>query len=419
MTAGPASLARLGPLMATAFVDMLGFLIVLPLLPFYAMRLGAGPTAVGAMVSAFALAQLVAAPFWGRWSDRHGRRGAVLGGLLLSGLSHLLFAFTCSQWGAEKMGTSLLLAVLFVSRLLQGAGAAITAVVQAYVGETVLPGSRAKALGWITAATSAGVMVGPAVGSVAANLGPTVPGLVASGFCALNLWATWRFLPEPDKPAKQHPAQVPSSLRRSLRQLWRNPKQPLARLLGVYMLGMMAFMAMNAVLALYLAHRFQFTETNVGYVYSLVGAASLVMRSLALGPAVGWFGEVGALRLGLISLAGGYLLQGVAPTVPLFLVGLLAVPVGTALLFPATTSLASQLVDSEELGVTMGVQQALGGLARLVGPLWAGASFELVGPASPFYLASVLVLLTLWTLAPARESKFLGSKTRPQGDGTF
>jgi predicted MFS family arabinose efflux permease len=185
------------------------------------------------------------------------------------------------------------------------------------------------------------------------------------------------------------------------------------------MLGMMAFMAMNAVLALYLAHRFQFTETNVGYVYSLVGAASLVMRSLALGPAVGWFGEVGALRLGLISLAGGYLLQGVAPTVPLFLVGLLAVPVGTALLFPATTSLASQLVDSEELGVTMGVQQALGGLARLVGPLWAGASFELVGPASPFYLASVLVLLTLWTLAPARESKFLGSKTRPQGDGTF
>lgn len=403
MTPGPPTLARLGPLMVTAFVDMLGFLVVLPLLPFYATRLGARPWLVGAMVSAFALAQLVAAPLWGRWSDRHGRRGALLGGLLFSGFSHLLFAFTCSSLGASWLEPHWLLGILVVSRFLQGAGAAITAVVQAYVGESIVPESRAQALGWITAATSAGVMIGPAVGSLAAHLGPTAPGLVAALLCAGNLWLTWKRLPEPGEPAA--PGVRPpksSSLRRSLRQLAQHPTQPLARLMGVYTLGMMAFMAMNAVLALYLAHRFQFTETNVGYVYSAVGAASLLMRSVLLGPAVAWLGEVGALRLGLSALAAGFGVQALAPTVPLFLLGLLGIPVGTALLFPATTSLASQLVGREELGVTMGVQQALGGVARLVGPLWAGAAFELVFPESPFLLAGGLTLGTLLLLAPRR-----------------
>ncbi len=404
MTPGPPSLSRLGPLMATAFVDMLGFLIVLPLLPFYATRLGAGPTAVGAMVSAFALAQLLAAPFWGRWSDRHGRRVALLGGLLFSGLSHLLFALTCSEWGAEQLGSWLLLAILFLSRFLQGAGAAITAVVQAYVGETVRPESRAMALGWITAATSAGVMVGPVVGSLAAHLGPTAPGFVAAGLCAANFLITWRWLVEPASATSEGISDRSSSLRRSLRELWQHPRQPLARLMSVYALGMMAFMAMNAVLALFLAHRFQFSETNVGYVYSLVGAASLVMRSVALGPAVRWLGEVGALRLGLLALACGFLFQAVAPTVPLYLLGLLGIPVGTALLFPATTSLASQLVGRGELGVTMGVQQALGGAARLIGPLWAGATFEMISPESPFFIAGALAAVTLWGLAPTQKS---------------
>jgi MFS family permease len=147
---------RLWVLMLTVFVDMIGFLIVLPLLPFYAEKLGADPFLVGALVSIFALAQLAAAPLWGRLSDRYGRRPAILGGLLISAVSYVLFESAGTVW------------VLFLSRLVQGGGAGTVGVVQAYVSDVVPAKDRAKALGWLTVASSAGVMIGPAIGSLAA-----------------------------------------------------------------------------------------------------------------------------------------------------------------------------------------------------------------------------------------------------------
>jgi predicted MFS family arabinose efflux permease len=185
----------------------------------------------------------------------------------------------------------------------------------------------------------------------------------------------------------------------------RHPIRPVSRLIWIYAAGMMAFMAMNGILALFLQERFAFTERTIGYLYAFVGTISLVMRSLILGPAVRRLGEVGAMRLGLVSLVAGFTLQTVAPSVPAFYLAITLIPVGTALLFPATTSLVSRFADRHEIGATMGVQQAFGGMARLVGPLWAGAAFQYLGPASPFWLSSALAAATLFFAAGLRPPR--------------
>src|SRR3954462_9147885 len=177
------SLKQLWVLMAIVFVDMIGFLLVTPLLPFYATNLGARPIVVTMIISAFSLAQLLSAPFWGRFSDRYGRRPALLVGLASSAVAFALFGLANSIF------------LLFLFRLLQGAGGGTTGVVQAYVSDSVPPEKRAEALGWISAATSAGVSLGAVIGSLAANLGSWGPGFVAAALCTLNVLSAWRWLP--------------------------------------------------------------------------------------------------------------------------------------------------------------------------------------------------------------------------------
>src|ERR671916_2422431 len=158
---------QLAVLIGVNFVDMIGFMIVLPLLPFYALKLDASPETIGYLIASFSVAQLLAAPLWGRMSDRYGRRPALLIGLGASAVAYVVFGFANTVW------------LLFLSRLVQGAGGGAPGVAQAYVADTIEPGDRARALGWLSAATSAGVMVGPALGSFAAHLGQAAPGLVA------------------------------------------------------------------------------------------------------------------------------------------------------------------------------------------------------------------------------------------------
>jgi MFS family permease len=144
---------------------MVGFLMILPLLPFYATRLGASAFLVGLMISAYAVAQLATSPTWGKLSDRHGRRPMLLLGISIAIAAHSLFALACSNWAMDRFDARGLIAILFLSRFVQGAGGATTGVVQAYIGDAIVPEDRAKALGWISAATSAGVMIGPSTSS--------------------------------------------------------------------------------------------------------------------------------------------------------------------------------------------------------------------------------------------------------------
>lgn len=384
--------ARLWVIMVTSFVDMVGFLVILPLLPFYAQRFGASASIVGYLVGIFAIAQLVTAPIWGRLSDRFGRRPVILGGIVASAAAFLLFALADS------------VAVLLLSRLVQGAAGGTIGVIQAYVSDRASDDEGAKALGWVTAATSAGVMLGPALGSLAVRFGESAPGFIAAGLCVLNFAFAWRWLGEPAGDDGHDADEVPTAagavaavpqtaIWRSFADVLRHPSGPVASLIWIYALAMMAFMSMNGVLALYLDAVFGITEETIGWFYVFVGAVSLVMRAALLGPIVDRLGAVRTLRLGLLAIAVGLITIPLPQTLWGFALAVVLIPVGTALLFPAVTSLVSRRARRRQTGQTLGVQQTFGGIARGVGPAWAGLLFQHSGVASPFWVAAGLVTL--------------------------
>jgi MFS family permease len=394
-----ASLKTLGVLMATVFVDMIGFLIVQPTLPFFAKHLGARPVVITMIISSFFFAQLITAPLWGRFSDRYGRRPALLVGLISSAIAFALFGLANTIW------------LLFLFRLVQGAGGGTTGVVQAYVSDAVVPEERAKALGWITASTSAGVMIGPLLGSLAATwFGQHGPGFVAAGLCALNAVSAWLWLPESKRQEEAGTSQPRTPLKQAILRVLAEPGSPVSSLIWIYTIGMMAFMGMNGVLALYLGAAYGVTERTIGWLYSYIGGVGLVMRAVLLGPAVRRFGEIGVTRLGALSLILGLTLLPVPAMldltrpVQLVLLALAALfmPIGTALLFPATTALVSRRANRSETGQTMGVQQSFGSVARLIGPVCAGAIFE-ADIRYPFWAAAALMLGTSFLTSRLRE----------------
>ena len=351
MTERKLSLKRLWVLMVTAFVDMIGFALLLPLMPLYAQRFGASATVIGGLMASFALAQMVSAPLWGRLSDRIGRRPVILFSQALSAVAFVIFAFADT------------VALLLICRVLQGVGGGNMSVLSAYITDSVGPEERAKGLGWITACTSAGVMIGPAIGSLAitTGLGTESPGLIAATLCVLNFMFAWRWLPESTPESVAGEARPRRRIRHQISNVVRHPAQAVSSLIWVYAAAMMAFFAMNGILALYLSDRFGIHEGNIGWLYVAVGAVSVVMRGLVLGILVRRFGEVRVLQFGALLLGLGMILGPFATTPLSFLPWALLIPAGTSLLFPSTTSLISRYADPQEVGQTLGVQQAFGG----------------------------------------------------------
>lgn len=366
---------RLSVLIAVSFVDMLGFFLILPILPYYALELHAAPETIGWLIAAFSIAQLIAAPIWGRVSDRYGRRPALMIGLLASAIAFLVF------------GLAETLPLLFVSRLVQGAGGGTTGVSQAYVSDTVAPADRARALGWLSAATAAGVMIGPAIGSLATHLGREAPGLIAAALCFLNVIAAWKWLPESRRPDAAPTKRKP--VWHAATAVLRHPTGAVERLIWIYGTGMLAFSLFTSVLALWLNARFGITATTIGWFFVFTGLLSLVMRSLLLGPVVDRIGEAGAMRLGTAIVAAGLLLFALAPSVWWFTALIPAMPIGTALLFPATTSLISASTAQSELGTTMGVAQTFAGISRVIAPVLGTMAFQRLGVNAPFLIGGV------------------------------
>jgi len=371
-------LRRLSVLIATSCVDMLGFAMVLPLIPFYALKLHASPEVIGGIIASFSAAQLLAAPLWGRVSDRYGRRPALLAGLLASAVAYAVFGFADAVW------------LLFASRLIQGAGGGTTGVAQAYVADTVAPGDRARALGWLSSGTAVGFMLGPVIGSAAAHLGQTAPGIIAAALCLLNVGFAWKWLPE-SKQGSSRPNRRP--VWHATWQVVRHPRGAVPRLIWIYAAAMLGFTAMTAVLALYLDSQFGFTEKTVGYVFLYIATLSLVMRSVLLGPIVHRIGEPGAMRVGTVLLTIGLALMPISGSLWVFGAVMGLVPIGTALLFPATTAMMSHASAPEEVGLMLGVAQTFAGLSRVVAPLIATSAFQRLGPPAPFLLAGAVVAM--------------------------
>ncbi len=376
---------RLLVLFVTAFVDMVGLTMILPLLPFYAGELGASATVVGLLIAAFSLAQLVVAPVWGRFSDRYGRRPAILAGLVVTALAYVLFAFAGS------------LLLLLLSRLLQGVGGGTIGVIQAYVADASPVDRRTKSLGWLSAVTSLGAVAGPAFGSTMIALGGrSAPGLAAAGLALLVAGFAWRFLEESHLPTPSGSHLVAgTSGRVAIKRVLTHWRDPASRLIWIYAVAIGAFYGTGQTVPLLLAERFGITEHNVGYFIMYLGGLGVLIRSLVLGPVVDRLGEARLSRLGILCLASGLAATGLAHGYPVLALGFTLMPLGTAFLFPCVTGILSRVVAPRERGLYMGVQHTFGGVSRVAFPVAAGLAMDRFGVGVPFWIAGLLVLVTV------------------------
>lgn len=369
---------KLFVLIITSFVDMVGLLMVIPLIPFYARDLGGGGLVVAVLVSSFTAAQLLSAPLWGRFSDKYGRRPALLVGLVAAAIAYVVFAYATSLW------------LLLLSRIVQGAGGGTVGVIQAYVADSVEPQSRAKALGWLSAATNLGVAIGPAIGSAALVWGRPGPGLTAAALCLLNIFFAWRFLRE-SRDMTDVSDKKPGTSRAMIARVLTHAGEPAPRLIWIYAIAMGAFSGLMAILALFLADRFGVNEDNIWIFFSYVGVISVVTRAGILGRAVDHYGEARLSRIGLVLLTAGLATIPFARGYVSLALAVALIPLGTAFTFPCVTSMLSRVIPSSERGLYMGVQQTFGGLARIIIPLWAGFAYDHLGMTIPFFTSAALV----------------------------
>ena len=379
--------SRLFILFVTAFVDMVGLTMILPLFPFYATEMGASPTDIGLLIAAFSVAQLVAAPVWGRTSDRYGRRPAILAGLLITGVAYLLFAWAGTLW------------VLLASRLVQGVGGGTIGVVQAYVADASAPAQRVKSLGWLSAVTSLGAVTGPAFGSLMIWLGGhRAPGVAAAVLAVLVAAFGWKYLKESREPISAAERELPTPAtpaRAAALGILTRWSEPAPRLIWIYAIAIGAFYGTGQISPLLLDRRFGITAETAGYFIMYLGGMGVIVRSLVLGPAVDRLGEAGLARLGIVLLASGLGLTGLATSFPILAIGFSLMPFGTAFLFPSVTGMLSRVVPARERGLYMGLQHTFGGVSRVAFPLLAGFSMDRFGVGVPFWISGLCVLITL------------------------
>ena len=386
---------KLTVLMVTAFVDMVGLIIIYPLLPFYATRLGANATTVGALVATFSVAQLLSAPAWGWLSDHYGRRPAILVGLLVSAVGYVTFAFADSLW------------LLFLSRIIQGLGGGTIGVVQAYVADITEGKDRAKALGWLSAVTSLGAVIGPALGSLLIDIGGrTAPGLGSAALCVLVSIFAWRFLRESHAVLSKSERKAMDALHprgAALQNVILRPKEPSSRLIWIYAVAIGAFYGTTPMLPLILADRLAVTEQNVGYFVMYLGGMGVIVRTAILGRMIEWLGEARLARVGLVFLAAGLAMVARITSYPTMIVAMTLMPIGTGLLFPCITAMLSRVVPNAQRGLYMGIQHTFGGISRVSFPLIAGFGMDALGMGVPFLFAGAMVLLTLMLTGSLEE----------------
>ncbi len=360
----------------TVFLDLIGFGIVLPLLPGYAARLHVSETAIGVLVASFSLMQFLLAHWWGRLSDRIGRRPVILVGLLGSSLSYLLFAFASTYW------------ILLASRVLAGAMGATVNVAQAYLADVTTLAERPRALGLIGAAFGLGFVVGPGIGGVSATLGPAAPGLIAAGLTAVNLGLAWWWLPESRQSGAPARTETPVHGSRFL--------APFAAV-GC---TTVAFTVLYVVFPLEVERKLGFDQHHAAYLFMLLGVVSAIVQGGLIGRLVTRYGERHLILAGSVLLALGLagLTQAFSagPThagLTLLYGSLLILATGSGIVAPSAAAMVSRLAPAEEQGSALGLLQSVGAVARIVGPILAGTVAAGLGAAAAFLVAGGIALL--------------------------
>lgn len=389
-------LSPLGIVFTTVVIDLVGFGMVLPILPLWAEEFGASPTEIGLLTASYAVAQIVFAPLWGRLSDHYGRRPVILVSLAGSAIAALM------------IGLAGALVVLWLARVLQGVAGASYAAAQAYVADVTTARERARGMGLIGAAFGLGFILGPAFGAVFSAVDARLPFFVAAGLAAVNLAIAFRRLPESLRPGAPR-AQAPrlDVLRRAL------ASRELGPLVWLSFVATFAFVGMEATFALFGERRFDYGATEIAGLFAFIGVMAAVAQGLLVGRLAERFGEGRVMIAGLVGTAAGLLLVAVSESLWALLPGLAVLAVGSGLVFAATTALISLAAGESEQGSVLGLTASVGGAARIAGPVIGTLLFEHAGIASPLILGAVLFALCAAGGLRLRTSSSPGTAARP------
>ncbi len=371
----PSARSPLVVLFLTVFIDLMGFGIVIPLLPIYAERMNATPFAAGVLIAVYSLMQLVFAPLWGRISDDIGRRPVLLMCLAGSAMSYLLLA---AAWRVE---------VLFLARVLAGVAGASIPVAQAYIADVTGPNERARGMGLIGAAFGLGMVVGPALGGGLSLIGPRVPEGFAAGLCLANVLVAAYRLPEslPGAVRRSGPFRHPLALA-SLRQAIARPGT--APLLVIFFLVTLGFAVLEGTFSLAAAHRYGYTQVQVDLLWLYMGVVAVVVQGWLVGRLARRLPERALVAAGALALCVGFLWVPFAgPAVGLMLALGLVVG-GQGLASPSLSSLISKAAGTSVQGETLGVSQSLSAGARVLGPAGGGFVLDRFDAPATFLVAA-------------------------------
>jgi multidrug resistance protein len=365
-------------LLLTVFLQLLGFGIVLPVLPYFGRSLGVEAAGIGALFAAYSLTQFLLAPLWGRLADRFGRRPIMLASIGGGIVAYLLFAWAQSY------------VVLLVSRVLAGASAAVIGVSQAYMADRTKPDERAREMGLLGAAIGMGFVVGPALGAVLSRWGYPAVGYVAAALTAANLALAARRLPE-SLPTHRRP--VPEATARSPR-LAGFRRRGLEGILVILFLTTASFSIMYPVFPLFVHDRLGFGPMQAGILFSLLGLVAVLVQGGLLGRLARWFGERPLLRVGALVMGFGMALLPLPFVRSPAMLGLVMIPValGVAVTTPIAQTLLSRLSGPLDQASNLGLGLSMTSLARAVGPLAGGFFFQHLGTPYPFWAAAVLLV---------------------------
>ena len=360
----------------TIFVNLVGFGIIIPLLPFYAETFGASPLVIGLLFAVFSLCQLVAAPALGDLSDRYGRRPVLIFSLAGTVVSFVMLAVAHS------------IAMLFAARIVDGLSGGNISTARAYVADVTEPKDRARAYGLIGAAFGLGFIFGPALSGVLAKVSYTAPIWAAAALTLVATAMAWLWLPETvhrTQAGTGNPFRyLPALLQRSR----------VRRVLIIDFLYWFAFAMFQTTFALFAARRFGFDAPQTGYFFAGFGVLGVVVQGAAIRPIVKRLGDKPTFLLGLTFGAIGLVAAALSHSVTMFTLSMVPLALGIGFGHPTMSSLVSLVAGREEQGRVQGAASAVESLGRTIGPVWGNASLQRFGESTPYLSAAALLLLT-------------------------
>ncbi|MBN1667916.1 MAG: MFS transporter [Anaerolineales bacterium] len=388
---------RLFNIFIIVFIDLLGFGLILPLLPFYADEFGASPTLVGLLTASYAAAQLLGAPVLGRLSDRYGRRPVLLVSIFGTFVSLLLLGLAepVGRWLAANTGlaaNTAILGVLFFSRILDGLTGGNISVAQAYITDVTDAQSRARGLGLLGAAFGLGFIMGPAIGGALSTWGFAVPAFAAAGLAALNLLSVFFWLPESLTLEQRRIAQERERTRFSARALWQALNRPrVGPLLHIRFFFGLAFAMFQTVFPLFAQYRLELDARQTGFVLAYVGVLAALVQGVAIGALARRFAEHKLIFASTAIMAVALLAWAFTPNVPTLLVLLLPLAFAGGTLNTVINSALTKAVYSEEVGGTLGLSASVESLTRVIAPSLGGYLLGSLGTWAPGVLSAVVM----------------------------